>query len=468
MTTYSFFEKKVVSLTLVSTLLFIGSELVVELGVSVRKRCSPIYVEGPIIKWNYTNDPPVVETAPFAFLLNQITFLDGDFEYIAEGFPKNINDTLCISCLKNDFPRHNNSTRVIIADCDVTEHRNYSLGQLDVGIKLTSNPFGTVTVGFAEKNQDGNHSRCYCGNGDLTKNHNRTFSTILFHNVPVGEDHDEDEEIVADNNNSTCNCDEPNFFENKFQESNTTGHVLYFEYNNQTHIDRLFAMAQGNKSRPHVIWESTQGVTYVQKISCDTIAMNVESLNRALLVLRSIQVENGLNPAPFNYTTDRFDIFKKKDIYNAVLSVKAAEDTQNAEDDEEKNNKNNMGSYQIYKECGVFDTKYAIPTILSAVAILILGAISAARLKQSRGHENAQQLALTNFQGNGPGDVSSGIPLFSIGAAQQAEDLNEPSRSRRRPWAAEPEILQIEVDNEENVSTLRVLPPGHIQAEDNF
>lgn len=410
-------------------------------------------MEGPIIKGDYTNDPPVIETAPFAFLLNQITFLDGDFEYVTEGFPRNIDDTLCISCLKKDFPRE--KAKMIVADCDVMENRTYRSGELDIGIKLTSNPFGTVTVGFAKKNLNESHSRCFCGNGELTRSHNGTFSTILFLNVPMGE-----LQIGKIPDNSACDCDEPDLLGNKFQESNTTGYVMYFEYNNQAHIESLFRMAKGNTTHPKVIWESTEGVTYVQKISCETIALNVESFNRALLVLRSIQVENVLNPADFNYTTARFDLFKKKDIYKAVLSVKAAEDTKKSEGEKNRN----IGRYQIYNECGVFDTKYAIPTIVSAAAILILGLISAGSLKQSRGHENAQMLASTQFEGNARGNLSSGIPLFSIGALPRA-GTNESIRKRRRPWATEPEILQIHVDTEKNTSTLRVVPPGLSQAE---
>lgn len=237
--------------------------------------CNPITVNGSFIKLTDVNSPPVVETAPFAFLLNRVHFSDG-LDYLAEGIPKNITSDICYRCLVDEFPL-NETKNAILGERSVTDFKTYNAGDLEMGIKLTSNPFGTITVGFAELKQEGGHSRCFCGNGDLTKNSINCKSSKLFSNVFRNNHADH---FAEDN---FCNCTEPDLGRRLDDRQAKPGQLMYFEYNNQEDIEMLLKRAKDDPDgvNQNVIWSPTKSKTFVQNISRNESSVGVAKFCRA-------------------------------------------------------------------------------------------------------------------------------------------------------------------------------------------
>lgn len=436
----------VISISLLFTLLFVGSELLVELGVNVREACVPNFELGPIISRNNSiKNTKELNIAMHAGFLHRTKFLDGQLDYLPAGFPRNITDKICTTCLRQDFPP-DNSSNVILEGCTLTEYKQYNRDELDIGIHRTPALWGTRTSGFAERDWNGKHARCYCGHGDLTlavhenMDDNRSYSTFLFSNpkkpyIPQ---------------NGTCDCSSNNSLDSSFDDDQNAD-LLYFEYNNQSHIAQLLQHSFRNSTE---FWQPIQSVTYVQNISCTQNFISMSAFTKALSVVTSLRRENSIAPTQLNKTTGRFPSIENADIYVAGLSHKLAESYS-------MGGRRPMGRYRIYDICGTFDIRYAIPSLISALVIVMLWIFSDRLLRKSRLHDNAQILESTEVRGTDLGDACPGIPLYHIGTPAKLNVTGEDVRSRQERGFGSQKIVAIR-DRTENIVEFRVVPHNYI------
>lgn len=415
--------------------------------MNVRENCDPNFVEGPIIQQENRVDTKEIDIALNAIVLDRLKFLDGVLDYLPVGFPKNITTDLCTKCLRQDFPS-DNSSNVILDGCHISEYKQYRQKELDIGIQRTLSEYKTRTVGFAVTDSNGNHEHCFCGPGDLTqavKERITRYSTFLFSSKQETEENGP--------KNGTCQCSEENAF-SIGNDEDLNGDLLYFEYNDQSHVPALL-----NQSYPNlnVLWRPTESVTTVQKISCKQNFINMKSFMKALFVLRYIQLEKRIIPREYNVTTGRFPSMTSEDIYNAGLSHKLAESSS-------MDDLTPMGRYRMYQVCGTFDIRYAIPTMVSVIVILIIRLIAARTLKKSRRHENARIIDSTDFQGSDLYKDSPGIPLYRIGKAQKTPEIGAVVRSNKIS-RSQPQRIVIVRDERQNTGELRIVSQGETQLE---
>lgn len=438
-----------VSVTLLFTLIFVGSELLIELGVNVREACDQNFVLGPIIHQENRVDTKEIDIALNAVLLDRMKFLDGALSYLPVGFPTNITNALCTSCLRKDFPSDNPSN-VILEGCNITDYKQYGENELDIGIQRTEGEYKTQTVGFAEKDLNGNHKQCFCGPGDVTqavKVHIKRYSTFLFSS--------KQETVNNVPKNSTCQCSSGNALDLE-SDGKQDGDILYFEYNDQSHIPGLLKRSQSDRNLK-VFWTPIESTTNVQIISCKQNFISMKSFMKALFVLRYIQLEKRIIPREYNVTTGRFPTMTPEDIYNAGLSHKLAESSSIQDPTP-------IGRYRIYELCGTFDARYAIPTIVSATVILILRLVAVRTLNKSRRHENARILDSTDFEGTDLHRDSPGIPLYRIGKSPKTATIGAVVRSSKAK-RSRPQKIVIVRDQRQNTGEVRIVPQGVIHMD---
>lgn len=314
-----FFRNPAILISILCGVGLIAAELVTELGVGVSNTCSVVKRVGQVITpGDSSRTSTTVELGASAYFMQTINFLDGKITRVPAGFPKSANGTECLKCMnKKDNPD-------IVSGCTLKNVKSYPPGSLLVFVRTTKGPFGTVATGFQETT---GAKKSFMGFGDLTGNgeHRATF-------------------VVAHSDNPQVK------------------NLIYMEYGNQTECDNLILLAR-DKNGSDV--SAVTGSTVIQQqISCKVNHLSVENFADALMVYRTIQLENQKQLAQFNETAQRFADISEEDIYRAVLSLKVSDDD------------NNKGTFFVYRTCGVYNWKFFIPLGIFIACIGVLAAVS--------------------------------------------------------------------------------------------
>lgn len=300
------------------TVSLIVGELLSELGVDVSNSCAPITKSGPgISPGKATNNYTIVELGAASFFVQSINFVDGNLTTVRSGTPRRVTGQECLRCM-DDI--HNPS---IISSCSVTLQKVYKKGMLKVSIRKTNGPFGTITSHFINL-ETGERMR---GMGDITRNGAHWASFVVFSRNPQSLD------------------------------------ISYIEYANQAHLNALFQKAAG---APGIeIAEETLTEVLEHRVHCGLNELSLKSFLEAIMVYRTIQLENPTVLHYFNDSASRFELLSKEDIYRAVLSLKIIDDQHNA-----------SSLYQVYTSCAVYNWYFIIPFLCSLVLVMLLGTTS--------------------------------------------------------------------------------------------
>lgn len=308
-------------LTLFCVFLVLSADLVSELGLQSSDQCSPVEKNGTVISTdNSSESVTVAEIAASSFYLQSIPFLDGDLQSVTDGFPREVNKSVCLKCLEM-----NSSKKKILSGCSVVDDRSYSAGELLVGWQKTDTAFGTITIGFNETNTDG---KSYLGSGDLTDNGQNCSMFCFIPISPSGSD---------------------------------PLQLLYFEYSLSSHCREL---RKRSTNSSEVFWERTKGIVWKSKITCKHSTIDIWDFKRGLQIYRSMQLENTISVTSFFEDEERFKNLSNDDIYRAALSLKIPDD------------KNKTGLYSVYTECGTYNVWYLTPLFVSIALVIILRSVS--------------------------------------------------------------------------------------------
>ncbi|CAN8070381.1 unnamed protein product [Agarophyton chilense] len=303
-------------LVVIFTILLVPAELVTELGIDVSSTCMPRRQTGPVIRpGDATDNYTTVELGGMAFFLQSTAFPDRPFTRVQAGFPRTITGRECIKCL-NDKPS-------IIEGCHVQLERTYEPGQLEVAFQTTKGSFKTVTAWFKETKPNG---ISYHLRGDVTRN-GQYWAATMFDRKP-----------------------------------NTTKDVLYLEYTDQKHIDHLFRSTVQHK--PNLILERTHSNVRMYSISCSTNHISRPRFIKALMVYRTIQLENPVKPASYEPQYNRFAEITEESVYISVLTLKIVDDDYDT------------GDFYRYSSCGKYNIIFLVPLFLCVCAIIVLGFMS--------------------------------------------------------------------------------------------
>lgn len=288
-----------------------------ELGVTSSNKCGPVPTNGPIIDFtgrNITVTP--AEAAASSYHLQMVSFVDGDLQQISNGFPRELNDTVCLECVNsNDQQTH------LLSGCKVTYITPYPAGKMLVGVERTTDAFRSITVGF--NTTDG--SRNFSGFGDLT-NSSRNCAMFLF---------SKDDHINA--------------------------RFTYLEYANQDHCRTLLVSSRNTSGK---LWNATEGTVWTARVACDKTRIKPEDLERSFQAYRSMQLERNTQMSSFDKIKQLFEKFREDDVYRAALSVLVMEDY------------NKSGEYYVYTECGRYMFSWMAPLIVCIVIIIVLRVLS--------------------------------------------------------------------------------------------
>lgn len=276
---------------------------------------------GPVIaKNNATPNFTSIELGGMAFFLQSTSFAEAPFTRIQAGIPRMITGMECISCLKgSQYPD-------IISGCTVQLDRVYQAGELRVTIQTTLGPFKTITTSFNETKPNGVAYSRSKGMGDLTRN-GEHWASHMFHPRP-----------------------------------NRENEVLYLEYTNQEHIGSLFEKAVNSSQA--LVTEPTGSSVRMYAISCSTNKLSPDHFIEALMVYRTIQLENPVRPAQYQEKEDRFMEINPESVYLSVLSLKIVDD------------EHEIGDYYRYTTCGKYKMVFIAPLLICITVIVILGIVS--------------------------------------------------------------------------------------------
>lgn len=303
-------------LVVVLTILMVPAELVTELGIGVTSTCTPTAQIGPVIAdGDVTDSFCTVELAGLAFFLQSTNFTDGPLNSVVAGVPRTITGTECISCLR-DNPD-------IISGCSVSLERIYAPGELNVSVMTTSGPFETVVSSFNETDPGG---ASYSQRGDVTRN-SLHWAAFMFHPKP-----------------------------------NTSKDVLYLEYSDQQHIVELDEMAKPTLNQPAS--SPTRSKVHMYSISCPVNKINRDSFLHALMVYRTIQLENPVRPIPFLTEDEQFKKITPETVYRSVLGMKIVDDV------------HENGEFYRFTVCGKYNILFLIPIGVCVVLITLVGIAS--------------------------------------------------------------------------------------------
>lgn len=381
------------------TFLFVLSELLLEWGVDVKENCGPIEVKGKVVMKKQTNEPPgppEIEIAPAALMLQRMEFLDGgDIPYLVAGhIPRNPTPSFSTKHIPSPTPEN-----AILSNCTVINGTTFEAGALSIAIRKTDKSFGTITESFHEI---GRNNFSVPSNGDLTHNSLHQYTTFVF-------------------------------TENEFNNS-----VTYFEYANQRHIQQLFEKASLHKGE--LIVDKTRSSTYTQHIRCQENALTMASFRRALVVYRSIHVENPFSLARFHPEEERFQIIEAADVIYAVTSLKIAEDVDGVDDKD--------GTYYMYYTCGTFDWIFAIPALILLCAFIFLGLFSVVYEHFANVDHLHCPIALHSTPLS---PVAPAVPSYLY-----EEAFVNPNPTKRRIRFLTPEIIIAIVDDDHIISSLEL------------
>eukprot|EP00177_Eucheuma_denticulatum_P001805 GFKZ01003231.1.p1 GENE.GFKZ01003231.1~~GFKZ01003231.1.p1 ORF type:complete len:481 (+),score=51.20 GFKZ01003231.1:266-1708(+) len=306
-------------LTVMCAIFLIVSEVITELGVEQSSTCKPVERNGLVItpgdsKGKYTTG----ELLGIAFHLRATSFVEGPLTSVPAGMPKNISGKECLSCLKEK-----NHPDVVRA-CTVTKKGTYEPGQLEVAVRTTTDAFGTICDGFRETGGD---QHLFQGVGDLTGNGRHRAMFLCTHN-PGRDD----------------------------------GDLVYFEYSDQSHIGDLLAKGQAAEGQP--VWDATKSRVNTYTIRCEVNELSPANFRLALMVYRTMILENPVALAAFNETEQMFEPISRSDVYRSVLSMKVMEDSKDT------------GTSFEYTECGRYNLRFLAPILTVLFLILFLGLLS--------------------------------------------------------------------------------------------
>lgn len=371
-----------------------------ELGVDVTSNCTPVIRNGPLIgdtiqlstklSWHV----PDIELSAISFMLQLVSFRDGDFTHISHGFPRRITNDLCVKCLPQAT-----KTNTIASGCTVGPAK--PVHGVSIGVKMTDGAFLAVVTGMNVTSsvvEDGKNRRVvrqFHGMGDVTRTVHTQY-VVTF----VSKD------------------------ENVPDKEQSSGHTLqYWEYSNQDHISKLCnAAIDRQKTDTPIVTEVANGPVYRRSITCDTNTVHMTQFMRALLVYRTVQMENIQRPAEFipvagtvsNATEGRsttnsnrkrngsFDALTVSDVYRAILAVKVAEEL--PADSEVAS-----GTFFEYPQCATYNWRFAIPTVVALLCIALLGmSVLHMRSKPAKGNKSFMCSA-KGTKGDGDGSTEEKI-----------------------------------------------------------
>lgn len=400
-------------LTILCYMMLIGSEVAIELGVKVSPRCATKTQNGPVVtNCNGTSTVSLAERAASALFLQGVEFLDGPLTSVTVGFPRRINPTTCLRCLKP------NATNLIINSCTVDDAKSYSPGSLQIGVMTANTGFETVAIGFNETEQNG---LSFSGDGDVTSN-NHTCATFIW---------------ALDK-----------------QERNGTIDLTYLEYADQDHCKSLL-----NESRkltkttgaPTPIWRPTKTTTYTQKIHCRQNSLAPERFQMALGVYRTMQLENTMKQLQFNTRTQRFERITVDDVYRAVLALKMMD------------HNNASGLYQEYVQCPGYDWQYIMPFATALGSFFLLAIIAfLLRLISIRrgGHDHSFRLV--------PRSSREWYEQIAMERSQRSLPLCMGSTCTRPgilKWKATPDQVVVIFDAEHGAARVQTITATDIETE---
>ncbi|CAN8070383.1 unnamed protein product [Agarophyton chilense] len=278
-----YYKNPAILCTVLCTGLLVTAELVSEFGVDVSKTCKPVAQEGSVIApGRITNSFTDIELSGTCFLLQTIKFDEGPLQRIRAGIPRRLTGRECFKCLDPiDNPE-------ILSGCKIPLVKQYKAGELEITTRTTNETFKTLTDSF----RDIAANKTYWGCGDFTHNGNAS-STFLIH------------------------------------KHRDRRRLLYFEYNDQEHLNFIKGMVPSLKGEP--LTQPTEGPAYVFEISCKVNVLNITTLANVVRMYRTIQLENPITPADLNAETNLFDVLTPDAIYRAVLAGKIIDDIHNRE-----------------------------------------------------------------------------------------------------------------------------------------
>lgn len=305
--------------TVMCAIFLIVSEVITELGVEQSSTCRPVERNGLVItagdsKGTHTTG----ELLGIAFHLRATNFVEGPLTHVPAGMPKNVTGKECFSCL--DRTNHPD----IVRACTITKKGTYEPGQLEVAVRTTTNAFGTICDGFRET---GGGKHLFQGVGDLTGNGRHRAMFLCTHN-PGRDD----------------------------------GELIYFEYSDQDHIDKL--LVKGKAADGQAVWDPTTSRVNTYTVKCQVNELSPANFRLALMVYRTMILENPVALATFDETKQAFEPISQTDVYRSVLSMKIMEDT------------NDTGTTSEYTECGQYNWRFLAPILSVLIVILFLGLLS--------------------------------------------------------------------------------------------
>lgn len=311
--------------TVLCTVFLITSEITAELGLGTSSKCGPETKQGMVVSGGKSNRKYTdIELGMSAGFLQNIVFLespDGKLIRLPVGMPKHITGKECIECLYNESTT---DETYLARGCSIQHKHTYKAGELEVSVKTTDGVFKTISLGFRETIRE---NVLYSGSGDLTSNGERMATFVIGSNRAEGEINDKTR-------------------------------FTHVEYANQEHVADMLKRAQEDKGQ--VISESIRNNVSVDEIHCDVNVLDASDFEKALMIYRTIQLENPAPLAEFDNDLQRFKPITSDDLYRAVLAMKIMDDDGRIDD------------YYVYTECGVYDWAYLVPIIVIIAIILLL------------------------------------------------------------------------------------------------
>lgn len=313
-------------LTLLLSFLFIGAEMVSELGLGVSKKCTTEKRSGNVIGTMVPDKRvPRVLFASTASRIRLLNFYDGPIEFISGDFPVSLNDSFCLTCMKF------NPQVAVLANCSAKTGRTYPPGSLAFGMS-----FGRFSILVDALIQvDEYENKTITGMRDFTLSKNHTFIIFSVHS-------------------------------SKSNEGRTI--YTYFEYAKQAHIRsvlyRMIAEHQrkGTYLLTQKFWERTQGPTYTQEIQCGI--RKIENLEAVISSYRTMQLNNMVFPPDFDIEKEMFEPITEDDVYRAGLAQKIGF--------AEAYGTHEKGDYFTYTECAYYNWLYMIPVAGVLFVVMVL------------------------------------------------------------------------------------------------
>lgn len=353
--------------------LVLSAELISELGLDSSDHCDPIRKVGPVISAESSSQRVTdAEIAASSLFLQSVSFLDGDLQSITDGFPREVNKSVCLKCLESD-----RSKLKILSGCSVSHERVYSPGEVYVGSFTPETDFGTITIGFNETKKGG---VSYLGSGDLTDN-GRHCSMFSF---------------------NTVSSPESQHLE-----------LFYFEYSLSRHCREMRARSENSDS---VVWDRSKGTVWKTRIACTHSTIEASDLQMTLQIYRSMQLESTILATYFSEDENRFKPLSDDDVYRAALSLKLSDDM------------TETGSFSVYTDCGKYDFWYMTPLFVLVALIIILRTVSWYIVEHGRDLSNVYVTGSWYYEA-----VRSQMALRKLSQIQN-QDESEEYQSERRLW----------------------------------